>query len=161
MKKLLSLIIASTLCLGACAPQVSAEFKLAIHQVENELELVINWNGTEIDRDLIKLYRDLRESDLVSREINGELVARNAAYGDPLNTVYVPATVVLHVKDAHIQGEPGELKLNTGDKSFVPEGCECASVGMIAMHCLDVLNFSKDDADDVDQDFWQWVLRSW
>jgi hypothetical protein len=160
MKGVLSLIIASTLCISACATQVSAEFVIRSGRHRDGIHYRVYWNGSENETDLVKLYRYIRRSDSVSWFEHGHTYARKIRSGDHYNTVHVPAVVTLNVQLSMIPGHPGGLRLKTGDLEFVPDIYRFGSVYSVAMNCTNALGLSQRVWQEYDPGYMDWLRRS-
>ncbi|MDR1253725.1 MAG: hypothetical protein LBJ95_01745 [Oscillospiraceae bacterium] len=155
MKKLLSLIIASVIGASVCATPASAEF-----EVTTENNIRIKWAGNEATKDFFDLQQRLCGSALVSRKIEGKLVARSVCYGDPTNTAHWPAVMLYHVGKTFVAGRAGEIELNTDAANFLPDGCQYGSVFSITLYCLGQFDWTIAAVDEHCPGYEGWLMRS-
>ncbi|MDR1253726.1 MAG: hypothetical protein LBJ95_01750 [Oscillospiraceae bacterium] len=161
MKKLLSLIMVSTMYASVCAKTVSADFKYRLYQGENGLSIYVWWDGTEDQKDLITLCRSLRKSPVLSFfDGYNRLVARNVKCGDPINTLSIPAAATLKVKQTFVSGRPGEIQLTTTDATWFPECNGDDSPDLTALDLFGKLGFPKKLVRKHDPGYSRWVADS-
>ncbi|MDR1253724.1 MAG: hypothetical protein LBJ95_01740 [Oscillospiraceae bacterium] len=154
MKKLLSLIIASAIGVGAWAPMASADFKVDADREDSVLLIKVSWDGTESETDLVRLHRLVRELPAVSQCVNGQLVARSQ------EMLAVPVLVTFRVKNEFVEGQPGQIELNPDDDESVPEGCRCTGPYTKIRFCIGELGFTKANLKKYDPDYKIWLKTS-